>query len=41
MGFASGVNKVVVIAKESTWGTKPASTGGTLYPRKTLDLTLS
>lgn len=41
MGFASGVNKTVVIAKETTWGTKPASTGGTLYPRKTLDLNLT
>ena len=41
MGFASGVNKVVVIAKESTWGTKPAPAGGTLYPRKTLDLNLT
>ena len=41
MGFASGVNKTVVIAKETTWGTEAASTGGTLYPRKTLDLNLT
>ena len=41
MAFSSGVGKLVVVKKETTWGVKPVNTGGTYYPRVTLDLNLT
>ena len=41
MAFASGINRTLVISKESVWGTKPAANTGTLFPRKTIELNLS
>jgi len=40
-GAASGVNKTLVLSKESVWGTKPAAGTGKLYRRVTCDLSLS
>ena len=43
MAFASGINKVVVVHKETVWGTAPAagSTSARYIPRVNLDLALS
>ena len=41
MSTASGVNKVCVFSKESTWGTKPAANTGEIMRRVTLDLGLT
>ena len=43
MAFSSGVNKVVVVDKEISWGTKPATNSGTAkyLPRVTMDMALS
>jgi len=40
-GAASGVNKTLVLSKESVWGQKPAAGTGKLYRRVTCDLSLS
>lgn len=41
MGIASGVNKTVALAKESTWGTKPAAGSAKYLRRVTCELNLS
>ena len=43
MAFASGINKVVVVHKETVWGTAPAagSTSARYIPRVNLDLALA
>lgn len=33
--MADGINKLITLKKEVTWGLKPANTGGQLYPRVT------
>jgi len=33
--MADGINKLITLKKESSWGTKPANTGGQLMPRVT------
>lgn len=33
--MADGINKLITLKKEVTWGLKPAATGGQLYPRVT------
>lgn len=38
--MAEGVNKLVTIKKEASWGTKPDNTGGQLLPRVTCALNL-
>ncbi len=41
MSIAGGVNKQVIVSKESTWGVAPAAGTGKYYRRVTLDLNLN